>query len=314
MTATSSEPHPAGARLPQAGNRVSLGLLCAGLSAASFGVSAPFARPAAEAGVSGADLILWRVGMLAVVLGIVALVLRRPLLPPRASWPGVVVFTLATVSIGVSYLSSIAFVPVGIAVLIFYTFPLIILLASPFVDRRRPTPAQLIAFVLAFAGLVLAIGPQWGALDPRGLALAALASVSAACQVFLGSRVGPRLDPLTFGFSSLALAAPLAFLAALLTGGPAGPVALGSALIPVLMIVLTFNVGYILQLKAMRLAPPSAVGLVFTVEPVIAIGTAVLLLGETLVATQYIGAALVLGALALTVLPAPAPRSAEPAR
>lgn len=165
MSVSPSDPTPPNDRRPGSAS-VSVGPLSAGLCAALFGVSAPFARPAAEGGVSGSDLIAWRIGVMVVLLGIVALALRRPLVPPRSRWAGVALFALSTAAVGTSYLSAIAYVPVGIAVLIFYTFPLIILLASPFVDGRRPTPAQLVAFVLAFAGLLLANRPAMGIARP----------------------------------------------------------------------------------------------------------------------------------------------------
>lgn len=295
------------------GPGISAGLLAAAVSAVLYGISAPFARPAALAGLAGPDLILWRVGVMMVPLGVAALALRRPLLPPRAAWPGVVLFALITVVVGTCYLSAIAFVPVGIAVVIFYTFPLIILLASPFIDRRRPTLPQFAAFVLAFAGLLLAIGPQWSTLDPRGLVLAAIASLACACQVFVGARMGGRLDPLTFAFSSQMVIVPFALLIAWIAGGPASPAVLSAAAVPLAMIVLTYVGAFVLQLRAMRLAPPSAVGLVFTLEPVIAIVTAAALLGERLVPHQYMGAALVLAGLVISVLPSRAPRPAEPA-
>lgn len=306
-------PHPDQPARALESSRVSRGLFAALLTATAFGVSAPFARPAAAAGISGADLILWRVGVMAVILGLVAAAMRRPLLPPPGSWPGLVLFAASTAGVGVCYLSAIAFVPVGIAVLIFYTFPLVILLASPFVDGRRPTPAQLAAFALAFAGLALAIGPQWTSLDPRGLVLAAFASLAATVQVFAGARVAPRLDPLTFGFASLALVLPLAFGAAWLSGGPAGPTALIAGHVPLLAVVLAFTFGYAMQIRALRLAPANLLGLVFTIEPVAAIGIAALLLGERLVAHQYMGIALVLAGLVIAMLPAtPSPRT-EPA-
>ncbi|WP_029354613.1 DMT family transporter [Bosea sp. 117] len=295
----SADIHSAHAARPEA----SAGLLAAAVSASLYGISAPFARMAAEANLIGADLILWRVGVMVCVLGLATWVLGRRPLAPRAAWPGVLLFAATVLMVGTCYLSAVAFIPVGIAVVIFYTFPLIILLVSPFIDRRRPTPAQFVAFALAFAGLVLAIGPQWTTLDPRGLALAAMASVACAVQVFTGSRVGRRLDPLTFAFSAQLVVVPGVFLVALAFGGPAGPEALGAALKPLSVIVLTYIAAFVLQLRAMRLAAPSAVGLVFTLEPVIAIATAAALLGEKLVTSQYMGVALVLAGLVVAVAP-----------
>jgi drug/metabolite transporter (DMT)-like permease len=43
------------------------------------------------------------------------------------------------VAIGTAYLSSVAFIPVTVAVVVFYTFPVLIVLASPLVEGTRLT-------------------------------------------------------------------------------------------------------------------------------------------------------------------------------
>ena len=54
-----------------------------------------------------------------------------------------------------------AFIPVAVAVVVFYTFPILIVLASPFVDGTRLTPALLGLVALALVGVVLVVGPAF---------------------------------------------------------------------------------------------------------------------------------------------------------
>ena len=107
---------------------------------------------------------------------------------------------LGTAAVGLCYISSVAFIPVGVATIIFYTFPLIILVASPMIDGDRPTLARAAIFGLAFAGLAIAIGPSFQTLDPRGLALAGGAALGATVQFFFAARATRAVDPAAAGF------------------------------------------------------------------------------------------------------------------
>ena len=51
-----------------------------------------------------------------------------------------VVLGLSTAFVGLCYLSSVAFIPVTVAAVVFYAFPSLIVLASPLVDGTRLTP------------------------------------------------------------------------------------------------------------------------------------------------------------------------------
>src|SRR3546814_18444508 len=66
------------------------------------------------------------------------------------------------------------------------------------------------------------------------------------------------------------------------------------------------------MIGAVRHAGPLRTALVFNVEPVVAIASAVLLLGETLGAGQVLGMALVFAALTLATLPLRQPRPLPP--
>ena len=70
----------------------------------------------------------------------------------------------------------------------FYAYPSLIVLASPFVDGTRLTPRLLAVVCVALIGVVLVVGPGFDELDWRGLALALAASAATATQFFAASR------------------------------------------------------------------------------------------------------------------------------
>lgn len=273
------------------------GLAAATLAATVYGINIPFARVADEAGVPGPDLVLYRVGLMIAVIVVAALAARERLSIDRAGLAEALPLGAATAVVGIAYLSSVAFIPVGIAVMVFYTFPLVILVTSPFVDGERPTAARGAAFALAFLGLAAAIGPNLSGLDPRGLALAALASAGAAAQFHLGARAMRRVPVWPLMLWVQIVVAPLAVVTALAFGGPVGPATVAAAWLAVGINAVCFVAGFLLQMRAVKLAPPAVVGLVFTLEPIVSIATAGAVLGERLSVGQYAGGLMVLAGL-----------------
>jgi drug/metabolite transporter (DMT)-like permease len=282
--------------------RASIGAAMLLGSAFCYGVNIPFARMAAQLGVPGPDVVVFRVAiMLGLLAAFVAFGRHSVRVAPRERM-GLFGLSLATALLGLAYISSVSFIPVGIAVLIFYTFPLLILAATPFVDGTRLSPRQIGACVIAFAGIGLAIGPSFGALDWRGLALAALASVAAVTQLFIASRApgGGGLATMFWVHTAIlpVSAGVLAFI-----GGPAPLADFQSAAAPVLVTTLFYLIGVAFQFLGLRRTSAASAGLIYCLEPVVAVAAAALLLGERLTLTQYAGAALVLLAVAASLTP-----------
>ena len=69
----------------------------------------------------------------------------------------------------------------------FYTFPVLIVLAEPLVTPARFSLDRLVVALVAFCGVAMVVGPDLHGLDRRGLALALAASVFAATQFFAAS-------------------------------------------------------------------------------------------------------------------------------
>lgn len=166
-----------------------LGIACALLSATCFGLNPPIAAFLNGQGFMPVEAVVVRSTMMLVVAAIMVAVLRRSLLVPRPLWLPLAGITLATALLSLCYLSSVAFIPVGLAVIILYTFPLLVLVLSPLLEGARLSPRRIGLALVAFAGLVIAIGPSFGSLDIRGIALAATAAVSAAVIFFCGRRL-----------------------------------------------------------------------------------------------------------------------------
>ncbi|QCI64825.1 DMT family transporter [Phreatobacter stygius] len=278
-----------------------VGITAALAGAVAYGVNIVFARMATQQGVSAADLVFLRVFLMMGAVAATLALAGGSLKVETRDRPLLILVGITSGCLGLAYFFAVSFVPIGIAAVIFYTFPLLILIASPFIDGERFTLQRLGVFALAFGGLAIALGPTLGGIDMRGVLLAALASVLAASQFFAAARAGARISPAALLFWSHVVIMPIAGLVALANGlGQLS--ALGGAWFAATMTMLGYLVGFAFQMLSARNAPPALVGLVFCLEPVVAIVTANFVLGETLSAPQMVGSLLVLTALVASSL------------
>ncbi|WP_413990255.1 DMT family transporter [Labrys okinawensis] len=284
-----------------------------GLTAAlCYGANVPYSKLAAQAGADGPTLVLYRAFLMVVLLGGLGLAQSRSLEVPVGSRLPVLGLGIATSFVGLCYISSVAFIPVGVATILYYTYPLMILLVAPLVDGERLTPARLGIFILAFAGLFIALGPNFTSLDWRGLALALVGGAAAAVQFFCAARATRGSTPLIAGFWTQLILIPIALAACLFAGRLNPPSVLVAAAFPAGMHILLFVLAFGFHLLAARLALPAALGLVFCAEPVASILLATQVLRESLTLVQISGGALVLIAVMASVL-AESRKQARPA-
>ena len=213
---------------------------------------------------------------------------RRPLAALGLVWSG------ATVC----YLLSVETLSVSLAVLVFYTYPLLVL-AYALVRRELPPSAGLVAlFAGAFAGLYLALSGDELRLAPAGIAFAAAASAGAAFTFVCGARVAPRMSPLLMTFwinaAGLLLILPLAIDRVALPVGAGGLIALLAATALYLVAILS-------QFAALARLPAARAAFLLNLEPVVSILLARLLLAEVLDPLQWSGVVLVISAVLLSL-------------
>ena len=213
--------------------------------------------------------------------------------PQGREWKSVLVYGLAIAFMNSCFYQSIARLPLGIAVAVEFSGPLLVAVCS---SRRR---ADLAGVVLAVAGMLLIL--PWsgleGDIDIAGILFALGAAAGWAGYIVFGRRAGGM------GVSASAwgmLAGSLASLPMALAVRGVDPF-LPQALIPVLP--LAFFVGltasalpYGLEIVALRIVPPQAYGVLMSLEPAAAALFGFVLLGEALTLRQWLAVALVVAA------------------
>lgn len=277
------------------------GIALALASAAAFGSNIIGAQIASQAGLSGPLLVFYRVFIMLALIGAAALMLRVSWKVPPGQGRALFAFGLSSALVGTAYLSSVAFIPVTVAAVVFYTFPVLVVVAEPLLTRARFSLDRLLVALVAFFGVALVVGPDLHGLDPRGLALALAASACAASQFFAASACAETpLAPKLLWSHLLSLPVTGAIL--LLTTGFLPPQALALAPAAVAVTIGGYLIGFLWQVMALSRVAPGTAALAFCAEPVFAIAIAAIVLGERLGPLQYAGGALVIGAIVTNVI------------
>ncbi|MEU8590389.1 EamA family transporter [Streptomyces sp. NPDC048664] len=302
----------------------SIGLGLALLSAVAFGGSGVAAKPLIEAGLDPLHVVWLRVTGAALVL--LPFAVRHRELP--RSRPALLAGfgLLAVAGVQACYFAAISRIPVGVALLVEYLGPALLLGWVRFVQRRPVSRAAAVGVILAVGGLACVV-EVWSGLSFDALGLL-LALGAACCQVgyFVlsdqGGAAGEKApDPLgVIAYGLLVGAAVLTVVArpwnldwSVLAGtarlhGAAVPAALLLAWIVLVATVLAYITGV---LSVRRLSPQVA-GVVACLEAVIATVLAWVLLGEHLSVPQLIGGAIVLVGAFTAQSSAPVKAPAEP--
>ena len=283
-------------------HRAGVGILCALGSAALYGLVPNFVRAAFVHGVPPVESILMRTSAIAVVFAIVTVLNGVSFSLPRLATGSLIAQSVSILAVSFGYLASVQFIPVGLAVIIFFSFPVLIMLGAPVIEAQNPGLPRILIAVFAFTGLAVAIGPSFEALDFRGILLAFVGAIGAALQFFSGRSVSRYLTPSVFGSVVHAGIWPLVLGAALVAGGgkltslPGGE-ASGTGLAFMFALAAVYVAAYMVQMLSLRFAPASTVAPFYNLEPVVTTGVAALVLGERLQINQYAGGGMVLAAL-----------------
>lgn len=278
------------------------GILLALASAAAFGGITPLASLTYADGTTALAVLFLRSAFGLLVFAIAAVLLGLRLGLTWSAWLALLPVTFSWLVGSIGYLGAVRYLPVGLAAILFFTFPVIVATASWVIERRRPQAGELLLVLFAFAGLVLAIGPSFTGLDPLGLLLAIVGATGAAGIFLTGRYALARSNQLVAlvhvnAINALGtLALGLAF-GALAFPQDGFPLAGGWPALIAATVLFAFAVFF--QFGAINHAGAPRAAMFFNLEPVITLAIAMLLLGEHLSPLQLVGGAMVITALIL---------------
>ena len=293
-----STPYPDGALQ----RRRSLGLTLALTSAIAFGGSGAFAKPLIEAGVTPLQVTWLRVAGAALVL--LPLAVRHWHTARRHPRLMLMYGLIAIAGCQAFYFAALSRIPVGVAILMEFMGPVIVLLWIKYGARRHVSRRAAVGVVLAVTGLAMVV-EVWSGMrfDPIGLLLGFGAACCQAFYFVLADNEKEPVDPravISYGLLAGALGLTLVSQpwqidwAVLGTALPFGS-GTAPALFLVAWIALVATVlAYLTGISAVRRLSAQVAAAVACLEVVVAAAVAWVALGESLSALQIVGGAVVL--------------------
>jgi len=299
---------PAGPAATGSASLLGAGLII--LAATCFGTLGPLTRAADEAGVSSLTLVTWRAGLgAACMLAFIGLRIaggQRPLkrlaelpLRDRAFVPAA---ALANAALNLAIFVAFLRISIGLALLVFYTYPAFVALASTIWFGERLDRPRWAALGLSLAGMVLVVAGagQLGGLDPLGIGLAFGAGLAQAFYV-MSARHGfanvPVVQAAAFTMGGGTVLYVVIALAIGQAAGLAQPTESWAAFLPVLLAgVVGAGVATFCFITGIRLLGAPRAAILSTFEPVVGVVLAAVLLAERPTPLQMLGGALIVAA------------------
>lgn len=212
-----------------------------------------------------------------------------------------VIYGLALGGMNYSFYLSIRTVPLGIAVALEFTGPLVLALAG----SRRPLDFLWVGLAVLGLFFLLPIGHSIDSIDPLGAIYALTAGALWAVYILAGKRAGSQHGPATVAAGSLIGA--LVFVPLGLAYANPGIWTLSLIPIGLAIAVLSSALPYSLEMIALTRLPARTFGTLMSLEPAMAAISGMLFLGEVLTLVQWLALLAIITASAgstLTMRPA----------
>jgi drug/metabolite transporter (DMT)-like permease len=264
------------------------------ISGLSFSASVLFASMALKSGIDLNTSNAVRYVIAAVALICYQKISKRPIkIPPMERFTalalGITVFMM-----GIGYLGATRYIPVSLAVLIFYTGPFLVFIISRFTEKEPFTLIRLTAFSIALLGLFFAMDIQTSdTFHIRGISFAFLAAIGMALFITVSNLAIRNADSQAVNVHALSTGALLFFCFLFLSSDPVNPLThtgmpyLAGSGISLGMAYLTFYSG-------LKIIGPVRASMLLNIEPIFTIALSIAILGERLSITQFLGAGMVI--------------------
>lgn len=264
----------------------------------SFALNLITARLAYDQGTDPFTVSLVRTGFLSLAIVTLLALMGRRVGMPKGQWPARLAIGVLMVGQLLMLATAIELIPVGVTILIYYTYPFMISAIVAALERRRPPPRRIAAMLVATAGLAFVMGVDATILDWRGIVCTVVGAAFFAVILVWSGRSMAGQDSMVLSYQVMGIAA-LAMAAVAAAGQPlAWPQSITGWTMLSISAILFTSATLCLFGGIARIGPLRA-SLIDYASPVWVILFGILLLGETMSAPQWVGAAIVIGAIFL---------------
>ncbi|WP_120497046.1 DMT family transporter [Kiloniella sp. EL199] len=269
----------------------------------AFGLITPVFPFAHSLGVTASSATIIRFIIGSLIMAAIILVTKSTLTVPKNKILPLCSMGLLIFGVTVCYLSAVTYIPVSLGAILFYTYPVIVTVIDPLLQRRLPSLIQLGLSILAFTGITIALGTNIEELDWRGVLFVMGAAFSISGTLIVSRSVVSHVPNLTIVFYVNIVATALTCLYLLFDGNVSLPNEWSNqwfGWVLSITIALLYLLATLGQIATVNFIGPSRTAMLFNIEPVITIITAVIVLHETLNQPQIIGSIFVLSAVVIS--------------
>lgn len=296
------------------------GLIFALLSAATFGVSGPFAKSLIESGWSPGGAVLARVAGGALVMTVIAVATQWPRLRQVSAHTRTVLLygVFAISGVQLCFFNAVQHLSVGVALLLEYLAPIIVIGWVWITKGARPSVQTLLGAAVAMIGAAVVIDVFGSAeISAVGVAWGLAAAACLAVYFVISERADGDLHPVVLAASGLTVSAVVIGALGLVGVLPLQFSASNAVVadhsvnvwLPVVVLVLVSTViAYLTGIAAITLLGPTIGSLVALTEVLCAVLAAWILVGESVTALQAVGGAAIIAGLVLARLGQVAPK------
>ncbi|MCM1093227.1 MAG: DMT family transporter [Lachnospiraceae bacterium] len=288
------------------------GYISGAVASCSYGLNPLMAMPLFAMGMASYSMLFYRYIFAAIILGMIMIATRKSLRLQRHQIPPMIIYGLLFSCSSLLLFESYRYIDVGIASTLLFMYPVIVALINRIFFKERLSAVTAIAILLALGGVTLLYfggGEEGGTLNLTGVLYVVASSLSYAIYMVAINRGSIRTLPssaLTFYSIFFGL---ILYIILIAKDGGAYPLnnltawacVIGLALFPTILSILTMAV-------AIHDIGSTATAILGALEPLTGLAIGIAVFNEQLTPMTIVGIIMILTAVLLLILAAPAIR------
>ena len=263
-----------------------------------LGLAVAVARFAFEGGTNGVSVAILRAWLLVGMIGVFCLTSGRGLRLPWRQWRHCLWLGLLMSMMFYGNIAAVQFIPIGLAALLFFTYPTMVSVGNSLMERRLPGGLRMVALLTAFAGLALMLGVSLSNAHPVGIILSLSAALATAINVIGSARLLLQGDRWVMFWHMALIAACTLLVIGLVRDAitlPTAPIGWFGMIGVAVLQATSIPLFYI----ALAEIGPEKSSMFNNLQPIVSILAAYVVFAELLSPAQFAGAGLVMGGIAL---------------
>lgn len=265
------------------------------ISAAAFGTLGIFARLSYADGATPLTVLMLRFAFAAPIM-LALMAIRRAPIPRGRTLVGLILMGgLGYVGQSFSYFTAVSLASPGLVALILYTYPAMVTILAALFLRERLSALTVSVLVVALAGTALTLGPAIATArtQPLGIVFALAAAIIYAVYILVGSRITPQAGALASS-TVIIVSAAVIFGGAVAWRGPTFPASPAGWVAIVAIAIISTVASIVTFFAGLARVGPTVASTLSTLEPVVTVLLAALVLADPLAPIQLAGGALIL--------------------